>query len=69
MKPRDPEGRYTYAKLDILCVCGHTLGQHAAGNGQPGVPRDCLAGTGGPGDAPNEPLCGCPNFRRSRKRT
>ena len=29
-KPRMADGRYRYDKMDRPCVCGHTLGAHAA---------------------------------------
>ena len=38
-------GRYTDAKLSKLCVCGHTLGEHAAekvGTVQECFHADCL---------------------------
>jgi hypothetical protein len=58
---RTRSGRYDYdGDMDRLCVCGHTLGQHAAAS-----PHDCFV---------NEALghegeenCTCPKFRPARK--
>lgn len=62
-------GRYTYdGRLERMCVCGHVLGDHSAGDG-----KDCLfyslsaAGREGrPGN--DKPSCGCERFRQSRKK-
>lgn len=59
---RDRGGRYDFdGRWDRLCVCGYTLGEHAA---EP--PRPCFSAdpeTGHPSDA-----CGCERFRLSRKK-
>jgi len=59
---RDNEGRYDFdGRLERLCVCGCTLGVHAAA-----APHDCLAHS-----MPREPIykdCHCPKFRQSRRR-
>lgn len=58
---RDVEGRYSFdGKLDRLCVCGHTLGQHAGGT----APHDCMVST----VAPFTP-CDCHKFRLSRRKS
>lgn len=67
---REFDGKYAFdGNLDRMCVCGHTLGNHAAGS-----PADCLLYSlpererlqlpGG-----DKPECGCLKFRLSRKKT
>lgn len=58
---REPNGRFDYVRnWERLCVCGHTLGVHAAGS-----PADCLfysfpENSGDP--------CRCPKFRPSKRK-
>jgi hypothetical protein len=57
IKKRDVKGRYSFdGRLERVCVCGHTLGEHAGGT----APHDCLHGGG-------DQLCGCKKFRPSRR--
>ena len=36
---RESDGRYTHSgRLDRMCVCGHSFGDHSCGS-----PADCLA--------------------------
>ena len=71
MTKRDQQGRYDYEKdWDRLCVCGHTLGVHAADS-----PADCLLYSflredhQHVKDHKNSPdrNCGCEKFRPKRK--
>jgi hypothetical protein len=65
---RNSEGRYTFAgNLNRLCVCGHTLANHSAGDDTdcifyslPEAERAKQAGA-------EKPNCGCAKFRPSRK--
>jgi hypothetical protein len=58
---RARDGRFTDSDFAKLCVCGHTLGQHTAGNGRGA--GECLAHEDG--GIPGEP-CECEKFRASR---
>lgn len=64
MRTRDPSGRYDFDNMALICVCGHTLGEHYAAQ-----PRPCGIGEGieGPDYPPDVARCGCEKFRRSRK--
>lgn len=55
-------GRYTYSKMETLCVCGHTLGYHGTGGGS--GKRVCLHGT-----EEGETQCSCENFKKASKAT
>lgn len=57
---RDEQGRYDFDNLDLLCTCGHTLGNHSAGDS----PKDCLYYSFPQHTADN---CGCLRFRKARK--
>lgn len=60
-RKRETDGKYAHeGNWDRLCVCGHTLGMHAAGS-----PADCLfySFPENHGDP-----CRCPKFRLSRKK-
>ncbi|MGC2234217.1 MAG: hypothetical protein WBA09_22140 [Candidatus Acidiferrum sp.] len=69
-RKRGDDGRFEHeGNWERLCVCGHTLGVHAAAS-----PAQCLFYTfspsaperlGKPGE--NNPDCGCQRFRLSRK--
>lgn len=67
---RGDDGRYEHTgDWNRLCVCGHTLGVHAAGS-----PADCLLYSMGPDKPMAEQRnpdvnCGCQKFRLSRRRT
>lgn len=51
-------GQYTYSNLDRFCVCGHTLGIHAAE-----APHSCS--NNGPGYPTID--CECMKFRPTKK--
>jgi len=53
---REPDGRFA-AGFDRVCVCGHTLGEHAAAN-----PRPCFHGD----FSTDGSDCDCETFRRKR---
>lgn len=53
---RNADGKYTYSKLDLVCVCGHTLGQHSAERVKGQQPCFCEDGDG----------CACESFKRAR---
>lgn len=57
-------GRYAHANLDLLCVCGHSLGEHTAET--VGGLRHCLHGTFP--DEGHMESCECERFRKSRKK-
>lgn len=62
-KKRDHDGRYTYSgRLERMCVCGHTLGDHSVGS-----PADCLAHTM-PDASETDKQCRCQKFRLSRRK-
>jgi len=55
---RDDQGRYDYdGRMDRVCVCGGTLGIHAAS-----APHECLAHS----VPPDYFKCACPKFRESK---
>lgn len=54
---RRPNGQYDYGNMDLLCVCGHRLGVHAAA-----YPRDCFNEDTGATGHP----CACKRFRKVR---
>jgi hypothetical protein len=56
-RSRDSRGRYELDNLDLVCACGHRLGEHCAG-GRPGAKRECF-----------EDGCSCDAFRVRRTRT
>lgn len=59
----DRDGRYTFdGNLGRLCVCGHTLGNHAAS-----APHECFCPTLSKLDL-NHAECECKKFRQSRKK-
>jgi hypothetical protein len=60
---RADNGQYTYGgDMSKMCVCGHTLGQHAAAH-----PHDCFTHTHKEG-TPAYADCDCPKFRPSKKK-
>jgi hypothetical protein len=64
-RPQDraADGRYTFdGRLDRVCVCGHTFGNHGAA-----TPHECFLHTM-PEATDDERLCRCPKFRPSRKK-
>jgi len=52
---RRDQGRYDYSNLDVVCRCGHRLGEHADVS-----PRPCFADEMGDG-------CACERFQRDRR--
>ena len=63
---RTDDGRYDYESMDIMCVCGHTLGRHFAG-----VPRACAVGEAEEPDngspmADANGKCRCKRFKRAK---
>ena len=65
---RTTDGRYTFSgNLNRLCVCGHTLAFHGAGDPVcifDTLPIDDQKGNAGA----NHPHCGCERFRPMRVR-
>lgn len=67
---REDNGRFDFdSNLDRLCVCGHRLGDHAAGTS----PKDCLVYSFPETDRAkmyngDKPNCGCMKFRQSRRK-
>ena len=58
---RDIHGQYSFdGRLERVCVCGHTLGEHSGGT----APHDCLVST----FAPYTP-CDCQKFRPSKRKS
>lgn len=62
--PKDPtrdrgSGQYAHSKMDQLCVCGHSLGKHAAAcvKGE----RPCFAG-----DDAGAESCDCNKFKKAK---
>lgn len=70
IRKREHDGKYAFdGNLDRLCVCGHTLGDHASGS-----PADCLVYSFSGSDRAkmvngDKPNCGCLKFRLSRRKT
>jgi len=68
-RKRETNGQFAYERnWERLCVCGHTLGNHACGS-----PADCLFYSlpeceriGKPGEQVVN--CGCQKFRLSRRK-
>ncbi len=54
-------GQFAHRTLDVVCVCGHPLGVHAAETVR-GL-RPCFNGDSGTGEP-----CDCEKFRKTRKR-
>src|SRR5208283_1725895 len=67
---RESNGQYAFdGRLERICVCGHTLGNHCAGS-----PADCLfyslpAYEREDKPGADKPECGCQKFRERRKDT
>jgi hypothetical protein len=60
---RSEDGRYDYGDMDRVCVCGHTLGDHAGGPN----PKRCLAHANGSVPRTDaDPDCQCEKFRPKR---
>ena len=55
-------GRFDYSNMDLLCVCGHTLGVHAGDRGETNK-RPCFRDDyHNVADVPEED-CDCTNFK------
>jgi hypothetical protein len=60
---RSADGRYDYdGRLERLCVCGHTLGDHAAVS-----PHECFRHTMSDATAEDK-QCKCERFRETRRK-
>jgi hypothetical protein len=55
---RDRDGRYAVG-FDAICACGHTKGDHLAGNGRGAY--ECIVH-----ETKNGEPCDCERFRKSR---
>lgn len=68
-RKREPNGQYTHqGNLDRECICGHRLGDHAAGS-----PADCLVYSFSQKDRASmlngdKPDCGCQRFRPKKSK-
>lgn len=62
---RDSSGRYDHDNMNLMCVCGHTLGMHGMGEGKRGSKRVCQYGSCLELGEPDEP-CTCENFKKAR---
>ena len=61
-RSRDLSGRYDYDDLSLVCICGHTLGDHCAQNDT--RIRDCMVEQIRDGEE-----CDCPDFKKAKPMT